>query len=87
MSLCSQLIKLPRKVRARKFDELQNRQLVSQKCRVDFQNYFSDLMKMNNTDKETKPSSDENLEKTEVEILWQSELKGKTVQRHLLFFR
>ena len=88
MSLCSQLIKLPRIARAnRKFDPLQSKQLMSQKCRADFQQYFSDLMKVRNTDHQNQGvRSEEAQEKNEDETLWQNEFKGNLAKRNIIAF-
>lgn len=74
MSLCSRLIKLPRKVRVKRLDSLQYNQMISCQNRLEFQNYFTDLMNTSGTTE--KSNSLENYEKSEEELLWQSELKG-----------
>ena len=83
MSLCSQLIKLPRKVRARRFDPQQSQLIMSQKCRADFENYFTALMKSSNADqpKSAMNPSDANFYAEQMkndtdETLWQNEFKG-----------
>lgn len=74
MSLCSRLIKLPRKVK--KADSLQqSKQIISCQSRTEFQNYFTNLMKSSSTTEKT--TVQEAQEKSEEELLWQSELKGK----------
>lgn len=74
MSLCSRLIKLPRKVK--KTDSLQqSKQIISCQSRTEFQNYFTNLMKSSSTTE--KSTVQETQEKSEEELLWQSELKGK----------
>ena len=73
MSLCSRLIKLPRKVK--RTDSLQqSKQIISCQNRTEFQNYFTDLMKSSGNIE--KIYNHENQEKSEEELLWQSELKG-----------
>lgn len=72
MSLCSRLIKLPRKVK--KTDSLQqSKQIISCQSRTEFQNYFTNLMKSSSTTE--KSTVQETQEKSEEELLWQSELK------------
>ncbi len=74
MSLCSRLIKLPRKVRMKRLDSLlQSKHIVATQSRAEFQNYFTDLMKTGNNDKTT---SQQISERSEEDLLWQSELKG-----------
>lgn len=74
MSLCSRLIKLPRKVRMKRLDSLlQSKHIVATQNRAEFQNYFTDLMKTGNNDKTT---SQQTSERSEEDLLWQSELKG-----------
>jgi hypothetical protein len=73
MSLCSRLIKLPRKTK--RTDSLQqSKHIISCQNRAEFQNYFTDFMKSSgNTE---KMNNHEIQEKSEEELLWQSELKG-----------
>ena len=74
MSLCSRLIKLPRKVRMKRLDSLiQSKHIIATQNRTEFQNYFTDLMKSGNIDNTT---SQETSEWSEEDLLWQSELKG-----------
>ena len=74
MSVCSRLIKLPRKVRMKRLDSvLESKQIISTQNRTEFQNYFACLMKTGNIDKTTVL---EHHEKSEEELLWQSEFKG-----------
>ncbi len=74
MSLCSRLIKLPRKVK-RTNSLLQSKQIISCQNRTEFQNYFTDLMKSSGNIEKT--NNHETQERSEEELLWQSELKGK----------
>lgn len=69
MSLCSRLIKLPRKLRTRNIEALQNPLVISCQSRPDFQNFFTDLMKLGNFEKGPEQQREE-------ELIWQSELKG-----------
>ena len=75
MSVCSRLVKLPRKVRAKRFESLQIKQSISLQTRAEFQNYFSNLMKTGNN---VETGNQQQPEKSDEDLLWQSELKGKT---------
>lgn len=48
--------------------------MISCQNRTEFQNYFTDLMKSSGNTEKT--NSIENIEKSEEELLWQSNLKG-----------
>lgn len=76
MSVCSRLVKLPRKVRAKRFESLQIKQSISLQTRAEFQNYFSNLMKTNNN---VESGNQWLTEKSGEDLLWQSELKGKII--------
>lgn len=88
MSLCSQLIKLPRQVRAKRFDSQQSKVLMSQQCRADFEKCFTALMKASNTDQPKNATetmqeccsiSEHDLVKSEEDTMWQSEFKGTSL--------
>lgn len=74
MSLCSKLIKLPRKLRTRNIEALQNPLVISCQSRAEFQTFFTDLMKTGNPEKGPEQQQHE---KREEELIWQNELKGE----------
>lgn len=60
---------------------------MSKKCRADFQQYFSDLMKVRNTDHQNQGvRSEEAQEKNGDETLWQNEFKGNLAKRNIIAF-
>ena len=76
MSVCSRLVKLPRKIKAKRFESLQSKHSISLQTRAEFQNYFSNLMKSGNS---IENGNQQLPEKNDDDLLWQSELKGSFI--------
>jgi len=73
MSLCSRLVKLPHRMRARKIEQSKK---ISDHNRYELQHFFIETVKLQNLE---STSEDEPAPKSEEELVWQNEFKGSNL--------